>query len=125
MGHFKKPRIFGLISDRIGSNHWWNQRLSSVALIPLTLLFVYKFAAVMDATHQEVLEIYQHPFNSIVLVLFLVVTAVHLRQGLEVVIEDYIHTEFTRKSLLLTSKLFCWFLIICSVFASAKIAFNI
>ena len=122
--NLKKPRIFGLLSNKAGSNHWWNQRLTSIALIPLNILFLYTFCGVIDGTYEQVLLTYQNPFNFIVAILFLVITAIHLRQGLEVIIEDYIHTKLMKDTLLLASRIFCWGLIICSVFALGKIAFS-
>ena len=86
-----KQRVNGLGSAKEGSDHWWGQRLTSIALLPLTLLFLFPFARNLGADYATVRATYSNPFNAIVALLLIIVVFIHLRQGLQVVIEDYVH----------------------------------
>ena len=117
-------RVTGLGSAKDGTHHWWSQRITSIALIPLTFFFVFPFARALSAPYEEVIAIYSSPFNAIMASLFIFVGFVHLMQGLQVVIEDYVHAKAMRTGLLLANTLFCWGLAFAGVFAIAKIAFT-
>ncbi|MXU64505.1 succinate dehydrogenase, hydrophobic membrane anchor protein [Oceanomicrobium pacificus] len=119
-----RARVSGLGSAKDGTHHFWNQRLTSVALIPLTVLFVIPLAYNLGGDHARVVEAYSHPFNALVAVLFLVTGFLHLQQGLQVVIEDYVHGPALRTALIVGNTLFCWLFGLTGVFAVAKIAFG-
>ena len=107
-----------------GTHHWWVHRITSVALIPLTVLFVLPFAGALGGDFAEVREVYAVPFNAVIAVLFIAVTFHHLMQGLQVVIEDYVHHKGWRTGLLMGNTLFCAFFGLSGVFAVLKIAFT-
>jgi len=118
-----RSRANGLGSAKEGTDHWWQQRVTAVALIPLGLLFIFPFAMVIGDGYEAALALYQHPLHAIVACLFILVAFNHLRLGLQVVLEDYIHgAKFT--VLLLASTLFCTAFAFAGVFAVAKIAFS-
>ena len=119
-----RARVSGLGSARQGSNHWWIHRITSVALVPLTLLFAIPFARALGGEHADVLALYQHPFHAIVAVLFIGVGFHHLMQGLQVVIEDYVHAKSWRTGLLLGNSMFCFAFGLAGIFAVLKIAFT-
>ena len=123
---YKTPKglAAGLGSAGTGTHHWWQHRVSSVALIPLTLFAVLPFARGLGEGRDEVLEIYSNPLNAIVAVLFLAVMFHHLMQGLQVVIEDYVHHKGWRTGLLLGNQMFCAAFGFAGVFAVLKIAFG-
>ncbi len=123
---FKTPRGLanGLGSAGTGTHHWWSQRISSVALIPLSILFVFPFAGALGEGHAAVLEVYANPFNAIIAALFIAVTFHHLMQGLQVVIEDYVHAMGMRTALLLGNTMLCAAFGFAGVFAVLKIAFT-
>ena len=118
-----RQRVTGLGTAHEGSGHWWSQRVTSIALVPLTILFVFPFARALGDDFESVRAIYANPFNAIVAILFLVVTFYHLQQGLQVVVEDYVHAKPTRTALLLGNIALCWALGLAGAFAVAKIAF--
>ena len=117
-------RVLGLGSAKDGVEHWWSQRISSIALIPLTILFVIPFAQTLGGGYAEMRAVYANPFHAVVAILFIAVTFWHLAQGLQVVIEDYVHGKAMRTSLLLANTLSCGLLGVAGVFAIAKIAFG-
>jgi succinate dehydrogenase / fumarate reductase, membrane anchor subunit len=105
-----------------GVHHWWTMRITSVALLPLGLLFVFPFARALGEGHLAVLAIYHNWFNAIVAVLFLAVGFHHLMQGMQVVIEDYVHDKVWRTALLLGNVMLCAFFGLAGVFAVLRIA---
>jgi succinate dehydrogenase / fumarate reductase membrane anchor subunit len=123
---FKTPRarVSGLGSARDGTHHWWVQRLTSVALPPLAVLFAVPFAQALGGSHEEVLALYRHPFHAIVAVLFIGVAFQHLMLGLQVVIEDYVHMKCWRTAMLIGNRMFCIAFGLAGVFAVLKIAFT-
>ncbi|HSF93409.1 MAG TPA: succinate dehydrogenase, hydrophobic membrane anchor protein [Thermohalobaculum sp.] len=119
-----RARVSGLGSARQGSHHWWVHRVTSVALLPLTVLFVVPFAGALGGSHEEVLALYSNPFHALVAILFIGVGFHHLMQGLQVVIEDYVHGKAWRTGLLIGNSMFCWAFGLAGVFAILKIAFT-
>ena len=119
-----RARVSGLGAAGDGTHHWWQQRLSSIALVPLTVLFVVPFVRALGSSHAEVLATYANPFNAVVAVLFLAVSFHHLAQGNQVVIEDYVHHRLWRPVALVANIMFCAFFGLTGVFAVLKIAFT-
>ena len=117
-----RARVSGLGSAGEGTHHWWTQRITSVALIPLTILFAIPFARALGSDYGAVLALYANPFHAIVAVLFLGVGFHHLAQGLQVVIEDYVHAKAWRTALLLGNTMFCFTFGLAGIFAVLKIA---
>ncbi len=118
-----RQRVEGLGPAREGTGHWWSQRVTSIALAPLTILFLFPLVASLGADWEVVRLTYSRPFNAIVAILFVITLAFHLQQGLQVVIEDYVHDRRVLTAALLGNTLFCWALGLTGVFAIAKIAF--
>lgn len=118
-----RQRVEGLGSAKEGTGHWWSQRLTSIALIPLTLLFIFPFANALGGDFETVRAVYGNAFNAIVAILFIIVLAIHLQQGLQVVIEDYVHGKAALTASLLANTALCWAMGLTGVFAVAKIAF--
>ncbi len=117
-----QARVTGLGSARSGVHHWWQQRLTSIALVPLTILFAVPFASVLGEGHEAVVALYSNPFHAIVAALFIGVTLHHHAQGLQVVIEDYVHHKAWRTAALIANALICFALGFAGVFAVVMIA---
>ncbi len=117
-----KKRVSGLGSAKEGVGHFISQRVTSIALIPLSILFVLPFGYNLGAGYDRVIEAYSHPINALIAILFIITTFTHLRLGLQMVIEDYVDGKFARVTLLLGNTLFCWLFGLTGVFAIAKIA---
>ncbi|MEM7190893.1 MAG: succinate dehydrogenase, hydrophobic membrane anchor protein [Pseudomonadota bacterium] len=119
-----KGQAIGHGSSGTGTHHWWQHRVSSVALVPLTALAIFPFALNLGAPHDEVLATYTNPFHAIIAILWLAVTFHHLMQGLQVVIEDYVPHKGWRTGLLLGNQMFCGLFGFAGIFAVLKIAFT-
>lgn len=118
-------RVSGLGAGKTGVKHWWEMKLTSVALIPLTPLALWPLPGLIGAGERAaVIAAYRDPFPAVVMILFLAVTFRHLQQGLQVVIEDYVHDKTQRTVALLLNSLVCAFFGLSGVFAVAKIAFG-
>ncbi|MDB4016819.1 succinate dehydrogenase, hydrophobic membrane anchor protein [Amylibacter sp.] len=118
-----RAKVLGLGSAKSGADHWFGERLKSVALIPLTIIFVLIVAPLIGKDHATVVASFHNPFVSISLILFFLVTFKHLEEGLQVVIEDYVHSKGSLLLLIIFNKLFCWTFGLAAVFAILKITF--
>jgi len=87
-------RVRGHGSAKSGAHHWWAQRLSAIALVPLFLWFVASLAAVASADYATAVSWISSPWNSALLVLLLGATFYHAQLGMQVVFEDYISTHW-------------------------------
>ena len=118
-------RVAGLGSAKDGTHHFWAQRVSAVALLILTPLFVFPLAYNMGDSFDNVRAAYAHPINAIIAALFIVTAFYHLKLGLQVVIEDYVHGKGTRTACIILMNLFCALFGFTGLFAVAKIAFSV
>lgn len=119
-----RNRVHGLGSAHEGAAHWWAQRISALALLPLTLLFLFPFVAALGQGFAAVHALYNGWFHALVAVLFLAVAFWHMSQGLQVVIEDYVPAKAPRTGLLLLNILLNGALAAAGIFAVAEIAFS-
>jgi succinate dehydrogenase / fumarate reductase membrane anchor subunit len=97
-------RARGLGSARAGSHHWWAQRLTAIALVPLTLWFIFSVIHLSGASHQAVIEWLSAPLTMGLMLALVVATFHHLQLGLQVVIEDYVHDERAKLAAVLLIK---------------------
>jgi succinate dehydrogenase / fumarate reductase, membrane anchor subunit len=94
-------RVRGLGSAKEGVHHWWAQRVSAIALIPLSLWFVACIVSLIDVDRATAIQWLGSPITLALMSLFLIALVYHAVLGLQVVIEDYIHTKATKLILLL------------------------
>lgn len=116
-------RVRGLGSAKSGTQHWWHQRVTAVALIPLSLWFVTAILAHMNDTHGEVVAWISSPFVTVLLLALIISVFYHTKLGLQVVIEDYVHGEFVKVVLLVATNLVLALGALLGVVAILKISF--
>jgi succinate dehydrogenase / fumarate reductase, membrane anchor subunit len=97
-------RARGLGSARAGATHWWAQRLTSLALVPLTLWFICAMVRMIGATRDDVVSWMAGPLPIVLLIALVIATFHHLQAGLQVVIEDYVHRDWLRVGSILAIK---------------------
>ena len=115
-------RAIGLGSAKEGVEHWWLQRITAVALVPLSLWFVIAIIRLVSADSDGVRDWVANPLPAIMLVLLLIATFYHAALGLQVVIEDYIHAELTKLGLVVVVRLGCFALAVAGMFAVLSMA---
>ena len=116
-------RVRGLGSAHEGTGHFWKQRLTAVANVPLVLGFVWFVICALGSTRAEFAASAGNPFVAALLILFIVSGVVHMKLGMQVIIEDYVHSEGTKLALLVLNTFFSVAIGAISVFALLKMAF--
>ncbi|CAO3352954.1 succinate dehydrogenase, hydrophobic membrane anchor protein [Azospirillum melinis] len=111
----------GLGSAKHGTEHWWSQRLTSIALVPLTVWFVFGVIGHLGADHAAFIAWMKSPFSAVMMILTAVVTFHHAQSGLQVVIEDYVHAEWQKMALIIGVKFLSFALAAACVLAVVKI----
>jgi succinate dehydrogenase / fumarate reductase membrane anchor subunit len=117
-------RARGLGSAKEGVAHWWAQRVTALALIPLALWLVVAVITLMVSSYPEAVAFFRRPQNAVFMALLIVATFHHGQLGLQVVIEDYVQRECTKIALLLLVKAIAVVLAGLGVFAVLKLAFG-
>jgi succinate dehydrogenase / fumarate reductase membrane anchor subunit len=114
----------GLGSAKSGTGHWWAQRVTALALIPLVLWFAGSVTGLVRADY-VVVQVWMHTPNvAILLSLFLATLLYHAYLGVQVVVEDYVHTEWLKLASLLVIKFACILLGAAGVFTALRVAFG-
>ncbi len=117
-------RVLGLGTARDGTSHWWGQRVSAIALAILGLWFASRLATMTDFGYATVVAEIGRPINAILLLLLSVTLAYHSHLGVQVVIEDYVHSPGIKMLALIASRFAHILLAAAAVFALLKIGLN-
>ena len=124
---FRTPlsRVRNLGSAHSGTMHFWRQRLTSVALIPLSIAFICIVMALLGRNHAAALQILGSPLIAIIMLLFIGTNVYHMWLGMQVVIEDYVHDELPKILLLMGNTFFCVTVALACVYAILQISFGV
>ena len=114
-------RVCGLGSAKEGTHHWWAQRLTALALIPLTLWLIYSVLSMTTLDYMAAIGWLQSPLTSTLLILFIIALYYHAELGMQVVIEDYVGCEVLKISSIILLKLVIWFSGLVSIMAILKV----
>lgn len=115
-------RVRGHGSARGGTHHWWMARVTSVALLPLTIWLVFSLASLTGASHAATHAWIANPCNAVLLLAFLAAAFHHTASGLQVVIDDYVRNEMARMGGVLAVKAGCVLLWLAASLAVLRIA---
>ena len=118
----KEVRRLG--SAREGADHFWKQRLTGIANLFLGLFLVWLVARLAGADHATVKAMLAKPWIALPLLLLVVSGTIHMRLGMQVIIEDYVHGEAARITLVLLNTFFAVFVAAASILAILKLSFG-
>jgi succinate dehydrogenase / fumarate reductase membrane anchor subunit len=118
-------RIRGLGAAKAGTEHFWRQRMTAVANIPLTLAFVVIVASLLGRSHAGAAQILGSPVVAIVMLLFILSVTNHMRIGMQVIIEDYVHGELLKMLLLMLNTFFTVAVGLASAYGLLKLSFGV
>lgn len=115
-------KAIGLGSSKEGAHHWKAQRLTALALVPLTFWFVYSVICLSGGEYQELVDWIKQPWTPALLIILLFSIFYHMALGLQVVIEDYVHTGWMKITLLVLTQFGSVLLGLASIISVLRIA---
>ena len=118
-------RVRGLGAAKSGTEHFWRQRLTAVANVPLTIAFVLILVSLLGRNHAFAAQTLGSPLVAIIMLLFILSITTHMRIGMQVVIEDYVHDEPGRLILLMLNTFFSLAVALASAYGVLKLSFGV
>jgi succinate dehydrogenase / fumarate reductase membrane anchor subunit len=115
-------RVQGLGSAHSGVSHFWRQRVTAVALVPLSIWFAYAVLSRIGAPIYEVRTFFQNPLNAALMGLFVLVSVIHMTLGLQVVIDDYVYKDGQKLALMLLVRGLAWLIGAACILSLLRIA---
>jgi succinate dehydrogenase / fumarate reductase, membrane anchor subunit len=125
--HMRPPlaRVLGRGSAKSGTEHFWRQRLTAVANIPLTIAAMAILITLLGRNQAAVAQILGSHAVSIIMMLFVISITIHMRIGMAVIIEDYVHDESAKLTLLMANTFFTIAVGLTSVYGIFRLAFGL
>ena len=125
--HFRTPlaRVRGYGSAKSGTEHFWRQRLTAVANIPLTIAAVTILITLLGRNQAATAQLLGSPAVTIILMLFVLSTVVHMRIGMQVIIEDYVHEDSSKLTLVMANSFYCFAVGAVAIYALFKTSFGL
>jgi succinate dehydrogenase / fumarate reductase membrane anchor subunit len=117
-----RARVRGLGSAKSGTTHFWHERLTAIALVPLTIAFIVILVSLLGRNHAFTVQTLGSPMVAIVMLLFVLTGVYHMKLGMQVIIEDYVHDEGWKFALLIANIFFSVAVGFAAVYAIFKIS---
>ena len=120
----KLSRARGLGAAKSGIHHWWAERVTAIALVPLTIYFVYAVLHLLGAPQAAVHQFVANPVNTVLLLALVAMTFHHMQLGLQVVLEDYMSSKSGQSIAILLTKAVALLLGLLSAVSILRMAFT-
>jgi len=118
-------RVRGLGSAKSGTGHFWHQRLTAIANVPLTAGFVIILVSLLGRGHATVQQTLGSPLVAIVMLLFVCSISYHMKLGMQVIIEDYVHDEKWKLAAIIANLFFAIAVAAVCVYSLLKLSFGV
>jgi succinate dehydrogenase / fumarate reductase membrane anchor subunit len=118
-------RVRGLGSARNGTHEFWLQRMTAIAGIPLTIAGLFLVISLTGRSYSTVKQTLGSPLVAVLMMLFILANVVHMKIGIQVVVEDYVYNKNQKFTLLILNTFFAWAIGLACVFAILKISFGV
>jgi len=118
-------RVRGLGAAHSGTHHFWHQRVTSVAGIPLCIAAIIVAIGLLGRNHAAVVQILGSPLVAIIMLLFVIDIVYHMWIGMQEIIVDYVHEDKFKLATLLANTFFCFALGFACAFAILKMSFGV
>ena len=125
--HFRTPlaRALGRGAAKSGTDHFWRQRVTAVANIPLTIAAIAILLMLLGRNQAAAAQILGSPAVAIIMLLFVISVSIHMRLGMAVIIEDYVHDESAKLTLLMANTFFTIAVGLACVYGILKLSFGL
>jgi succinate dehydrogenase / fumarate reductase, membrane anchor subunit len=125
--HIRTPlaRVRGFGTAKSGTAHFWHQRVTAIANIPLTIAVVIILVTLLSRNQSAVAQILGSPVIAIIMLLFIGSITIHMRIGMAVIIEDYVHDESAKLALLMANTFFAIVVGLAAVYGILKLSFGL
>ena len=125
--HIRTPlaRVLGRGAAKSGTEHFWHQRLTAVANIPLTIAAIIILLMLLGRNQAAAAQILGSPAVAIIMLLFILSITIHMRLGMAVIIEDYVHDDSAKLTLLMANTFFTIAVGLACVYGVLKLSFGL
>ena len=118
-------RVRGLGAAHSGTHHFWHQRVTSVAGVPLCIALIVIVIGLLGRSHAAVVQILGSPIVAIIMLLFIINIVYHMWIGMQEIVVDYVHEDKVKLATLLGNTFFCFAIGFASAFAILKLSFGV
>jgi succinate dehydrogenase / fumarate reductase membrane anchor subunit len=125
--HIRTPlgRVLGRGTAKSGTEHFWHQRLTAIANVPLTIAAIAILITLLGRNQVAVAQILGSPVVAIIMVLFVVSIGIHMRIGMAAIIEDYVHNDSLKLTLLMANTFFAIAIGVTAVYGILRLALQL
>ena len=115
-------RVKGLGASGHGVEHWWLHRMTAVSNVPLIIAFVIVVAALAGSSYEGAVAIVSHPLVAIILLLAVISVTNHMRLGMQIVIEDYVHDKGYKIAAIIANNFYAVIVAVACLYAILKVS---